>query len=125
MTSAQARFGLLLAASAGWLCACASHAEPAHKPRHSTPAHPARTAPDVTATITKPAPLPVPPASVPTSRGGEIPPPFKLPSASRAKLRACGETWRDMKLAGTTGDDDWREFALKCLPGKGSTALAN
>ena len=121
MTPAQARFGLLLAGLAGWLCACGSHAEPVHKSRHSTPAHPSRAAPDVTATITKSAPQE--PAG--SGNGGAIPPPFKLPSAPRARVRACGETWRDMKLAGTTGDDNWRDFALKCLVERGSATVAN
>lgn len=124
MSPAQARFGLLLAAIAGWLPGHASLAETLHKARRTSPAHPARTAPDITATITKPSPPALPNAS--TSSGGDaIPPPFKLPSASRARVRACGETWRDMKLAGTTGDDDWRDFAFKCLVGKGPTSLAD
>ena len=121
----QTRFGLLFAAMVGWLCAYGCHAEPAHKPRHSTPANPSRTAPDVTATIAKPAPTPAPLQHAITSNSNEIPPPFKLPSASRARVYTCGRIWRDMKLAGTTGDDDWRDFALKCLADKGSAAPAN
>lgn len=114
MKSARVRLALLIVAYLGGLSTPGALAEVVHKTRRSTPAHPSRSAPDVTATISKqPPPLQrEPPAAV---NGNEIPPPYKLPVASRARVRACGETWRDMKLAGTTGDDDWRDFALKCL----------
>jgi len=41
--------------------------------------------------------------------------PYNLPPASRAKMRACGEEWRDMKLAGAAGGWTWKTFAEKCL----------
>lgn len=123
MTPARTSLGLLLVALATWWSAQESLAEPAHRARRSTPVHPARSALDVTGTIAK-APIAALPPPAATD-DDKVPPPFKLPAASRARVRACGETWRDMKLAGTTGDDDWRDFALKCLVGRGSTALAD
>lgn len=118
-----ARFGLLLVALGGWLCAHVAAAETAHKARRIVPAHILKTAPDVTATIAKSS-VPAPRA-LPFQSEDVVPPPFKLPSATRARVRACGEAWRDKKLAGTTLDDDWRDFALKCLVGKGPTAVAD
>jgi hypothetical protein len=41
--------------------------------------------------------------------------PYNLPAASRAQMRACGEQWRDMKLAGAATGLTWRIFAEKCL----------
>ena len=41
--------------------------------------------------------------------------PYNLPSASRAKMRACGEEWRAMKLAGRAVGLTWRIFAEQCL----------
>ncbi|MTV32249.1 hypothetical protein GJ654_14765 [Rhodoblastus acidophilus] len=41
--------------------------------------------------------------------------PYNLPPASRAKMRACGEEWRAMKLAGQAGGLTWRTFAEQCL----------
>jgi hypothetical protein len=41
--------------------------------------------------------------------------PYNLPPASRAKMRACGEEWRAMKLAGQAAGLTWRTFAEKCL----------
>ena len=41
--------------------------------------------------------------------------PYNLPPASRAKMRACGEQWRDLKLAGNATGLTWRTFAEKCL----------
>ena len=116
------RFGLLFVALTGWLCAQDAAAETVLKARRGVPARTLKTAPDVTATIAKPS-VPAPRSS-PLESEGVIPPPFKLPSATRARVRACGEAWRDMKLAGKTLDDDWRDFALKCLVGKGPAALA-
>lgn len=125
MTPARtARLGLLFAAFASWMSTQETSAEPNHKARRSVPVHASRTAPDVTATIAKPAAAAPPQAAV-TKDDDVVPPPFTLPAASRAKVRSCGETWRDRKLAGTTGDDDWRDFALKCLVDQGSAALAN
>ncbi len=118
-----ARFGLLFVALTGWLCVQDAAAETVSRARRSVPARPLKTAPDVTATIAKPS-VPAP-RSLPLESEDVIPPPFKLPSATRARVRACGEAWRDMKLAGTTLDDDWRDFALKCLVGKGPAVLAD
>ena len=42
--------------------------------------------------------------------------PYNLPPASRAKMRACGEQWRQMKLGGQAAGLTWRSFAEKCLP---------
>lgn len=115
-------FGLLIVAIAAWLPAEMSTAQPAQRTRRVPPVHTARTSPDGT----KPAARS---SSPPTRDAAEadktIPPPFTLPVASRTKVRACGEKWRDMKLAGTTLDEDWRDFALRCLVGKGSVTLAN
>lgn len=41
--------------------------------------------------------------------------PYNLPLASRAKMRACGEQWRTLKLAGQATGLTWRLFAEKCL----------
>jgi hypothetical protein len=41
--------------------------------------------------------------------------PYNLPPASRAKMRACGEEWRALKLAGQAIGWTWRTFAEKCL----------
>lgn len=41
--------------------------------------------------------------------------PYNLPPASRAKMRACGEEWRAMKLAGQAVGLTWRAFAEQCL----------
>lgn len=124
MRPAQAFTGLLVVLAA-WSPSHQTLAEAPRKAHRSTPVHSARTAPDITGAIAK-APAPAAPVvSPPPEDDDRIPPPFELPAASRARVRACGKTWRDMKLAGTTGDDDWRDFALKCLVGKGSTALAD
>lgn len=112
--------GLLFVALAASLDTGPSSAEMPRKGRRSVPSHTARAAPDITATIAKQV-APRPPATS-VARDAEIPTPITLPIASRARYRACGETWRDMKLAGTTGDDDWREFAFKCLVGQGPTS---
>lgn len=107
--------GLLLPVSAACLPGTGVAAEVAHKAKRAAPSHTSRTSPDVTGTIAKPQ-VPRPLAG---PEADAIPQPFTLPVASRARVRSCGATWRDMKLAGTTGDDDWRDFALKCLVGKG------
>ncbi len=117
------RFGLLLVALGGWSCSRVAAAENPHRARRNVPARILKTAPDVTATLAKPG-VPAPRA-LPPENEDVAPPPFKLPSATRARVRACGEAWRDMKLTGMTRDDDWRDFALKCLVGKGSAAVAN
>ncbi|MCW2315369.1 hypothetical protein M2322_000903 [Rhodoblastus acidophilus] len=41
--------------------------------------------------------------------------PYNLPPASREKMRACGEEWRTLKLAGQATGLTWRSFAEKCL----------
>ena len=86
-----------------------SVAEPVyHKAHRSVPATVARSAPDTTGSIS--------PNMQPPAAGADVlPPPFTLPKASRARMRACGHKWESMKEAGTTGDDIWRDFATKCL----------
>lgn len=44
-----------------------------------------------------------------------LPPPFRLPTATRARMRECGENWQAKKMAGTAGSDTWREYAMACL----------
>ncbi len=41
--------------------------------------------------------------------------PFNLPSASREKMRLCGDEWRQLKMAGRAKGMIWRSFAGKCL----------
>ena len=87
-------------------------AEPVnHKARRSVPATVARSAPDTTGAI--PTAIQPPPTDTDV-----LPPPFTLPKASRARMRACGHQWEAMKQAGATGDDIWRDFATKCLAAK-------
>lgn len=38
-----------------------------------------------------------------------------LPAASRARMRACGDEWRKLKLEGAARDRNWRDFADVCL----------
>ena len=90
----------------------------ARKPRHA-PAVPAsrEIAPDVTATIVKRlVERPADPASAPTKADDTpLPPPFRLPVASRARVRDCGLRWQAMKMSGEADDDIWRDFATRCL----------
>ena len=86
-------------------------ADPApHKVHRSVPATTARSAPDTTGAISAKVK-----ASLPPLDDATLPPPFTLPKASRARMRACGHEWESMKEAGETGDDIWRDFAMKCL----------
>ena len=86
-------------------------ADPApHKVHRSVPATTARSSPDTTGAIPAKVKAPLPPLDDAT-----LPPPFTLPKASRAHMRACGHKWESMKEAGETGDDIWRDFAVKCL----------
>lgn len=76
-------------------------------------------APDTTATI--PSKLP-PKAPSPTASQNDdetVPVPFHLPPASRARMRECGEKWRDMKMSGDVGEEIWRTFATHCLANSG------
>lgn len=100
--------------------AAAAPSESSRKAAHRTvPAHASRSAPDVTGTVSKPHPDNAAVAPPPPPPDDEvIPPPFKLPTASRDRVRACGLVWHDMKIAGKTGDDDWRDFASKCFVAK-------
>lgn len=77
----------------------------ARHPHRSQPAHVTQSAPDVTGTISKPA----------ASDEAEALVPYYLPNVPRSRMRSCGETWHSMKMSGGTGDDDWRDFAKKCL----------
>ena len=113
----SATLAIIALASSGGV---ASADPAAHKPtpRRSVPATPARSAPDMTATI--------PSRTVPPGGAAEdepLPPPVQLPKASRARMRACGETWEGMKQSGQAGDDIWRDFATKCLAAKGPPAV--
>ena len=58
---------------------------------------------------------PAPPARQPVDVDVQSLQPYNLPPASRAKMRACGEEWRAMKLAGQAVGLTWRTFAEKCL----------
>ncbi len=64
----------------------------------------------MTATI----PVPATPAPLVADKDGNYPQ-FHLPSAPRTRMRQCGLKWQDMKLAGHSGDETWREFATQCL----------
>ena len=44
-----------------------------------------------------------------------LPPLFHLPTASRARMRECGEKWQRMKMSGDVGEEIWRRFATSCL----------
>ena len=106
----------------------AVEAQPAHKLKRAQPATTSRASPETTGTIASPpakalagktpsAML----ASVPDPSNpdeGELPPLFNLPSASRTRMRACGERWQQMKLDGEAGDEIWRDFANSCLAAK-------
>ena len=86
-------------------------ADPAPRKVHrSVPATTARSAPDTTGAIAAKVKAPLQPLDDAT-----LPPPFTLPKASRARMRACGHKWESMKEAGEIGDDIWRDFAMKCL----------
>lgn len=91
------------------------------KSHRSQPAHTGQAAPDRTGSIAKaaparPSPGPGAPAAVPMQPAEEGPlVPVLLPNVPRSRMIACGETWRAMKMNGTTGDDSWRDFAMKCL----------
>lgn len=92
------------------------------KGHRSQPARTGQAAPDRTGSITPAAPRPPeqspPPvdASTDADRGPFVP--ILLPNAPRSRMIACGEAWRARKLAGTTGDDSWRDFAMVCLTAK-------
>ena len=45
----------------------------------------------------------------------ELPPPFRLPTASRQRMRDCGLKWQTMKTSGEVGEEIWRDFATRCL----------
>ena len=81
------------------------------QPRRSVPATVDHAAPDTTGAIPNV-------AQPSTADAGVLPPPFTLPKAPRARMRACGHKWEAMKQVGATGDDIWRDFATKCLAAK-------
>jgi len=60
-------------------------------------------------------PAPPPPTRQPVDVDVQSLQPYNLPPASRAKMRACGEEWRSMKLDGRAAGLTWRIFAEKCL----------
>jgi hypothetical protein len=81
--------------------------------RKSQPVAPSHAAPDRTATI----PRPTPPVAAPPPAADDetLPKPFDLPAAPRSRMRACGERWQSIKMAGQAADQTWREFATGCL----------
>ena len=103
-------------------------AQPAHRAKRAQPATTSHASPETTGTIATASPKPtggktpaamlasIPDASTPDE--GELPPLFNLPSASRSRMRACGERWKQMKLDGEAGDEIWRDFATTCLAAK-------
>ena len=93
-------------------------AEPTAKKlaHRSQPARAAQSAPDRTGSIAKPQTEAAGKASTATASDNEaVPEPVYLPDVPRTRMRACGELWRQKKLAGDTGDGDWRDFAFHCL----------
>lgn len=89
----------------------------ARQARRSQPAHVKQSAPDVTGSLAKadanPAADPAKPVGV--QAAPDVLHPYYLPATSRLRMRDCGEQWRSKRMAGETGDDDWRDFAIKCL----------
>ncbi len=106
------RIGIVAAVGLAWVGVFhhAVFAAPAHKPPHKSTPQPPRDMTDVTATI----PAPIPQPFIAVDKDGNYPQ-FHLPIASRARMKACGLTWQDMKLEGKAADDTWREFATRCL----------
>jgi len=87
--------------------------------RRSHAASTAQSAPDVTGTLPNSlsgkltsSNVTAAPVSTPDP---EVLRPYYLPDVPRERMRACGESWHTRKMAGETGDDDWRDFATKCL----------
>jgi hypothetical protein len=100
---------------------------PKHPPlRHSHPASAAQSAPDMTGSVRPPQSAAMggaagePPATAPAPV--DVLTPFYLPDVSRRRMHACGEAWRERKLAGEAGDDTWRDFATRCLADGTATA---
>ena len=89
-------------------------AVPRKPARRSQPPHAVQAAPDRTGSIARPADSFGPPAPLSPADDGSLAF-YYLPDAPRSRMRACGETWRAKRLAGETGDEDWRDFATKCL----------
>lgn len=107
-----------LSAAAALLVASASGGAVSANPHRSHHAQPVPAARD-TDTLTTAA-IPAGPAAHPsdaTAKAGAdtLPPPFRLPAASHARVRDCGRKWQAMKMSGEAGDDIWRDFATRCL----------
>ena len=84
----------------------ASFAVPLPPPRSGGSPGPQRT----------PAESPSTPAAPETAPQNEAPrPPRHLPSASRARMHACGLEWQKAKETGLAADKTWFEFAQVCL----------
>ena len=77
-----------------------------------------------------PRPADLPPSPAPQSPAQAPPPvdvlppidpdhPPMLPTASRARMRACGREWEAMKMAGKD-EIGWRAFATQCLTRPGA-----
>ena len=87
---------------------------PRKVPSHHGPT--SRLAPDTTGSIpSKPG---AKPATAASDSDEALPDPFYLPTASRARVRDCGEKWQQIKLSGQVGEMIWRDFATTCLASK-------
>ena len=88
-------------------------AQPSRRPQtHRAP--PNHIAPDTTASI----PLKPTSKAVAAPSDEALPTPFNLPTASRSRVRECGDKWQSIKLSGQAGDRIWRDFATGCLAAK-------
>ncbi len=106
-----------LAVSLGALAAGAAHAASAETAAIKRGAHrgqPSQTAPDRTGSIARAPNTFGPPAPLVAEDETSLVL-YYLPDAPRSRVRACGERWRAKRLAGETGDENWRDFAAKCL----------
>jgi hypothetical protein len=119
-TRRRAAIGSALLVLCGVFAATGSvHGEPRKSQHRSNPASKVHTAPDVTGTIA-PSATKVP-ASPPVA---DVLTPYYLPAAPRPVMRACGEKWQRMKMAGEVADLTWRDFATKCLTESKGTVKA-
>ena len=122
--------GFLWLAGSSVVDASAREEGPAKKAHRSQPARTAQAAPDRTGSIERNAPMrpaavasaPITAPAVPSDSDDGALVPVTLPNVPRSRMVSCGETWRTMKMNGATGDDSWRDFALKCLVAKDASA---
>ena len=114
-TIPRASIAAVLIVGSGVGLAHVAAAATSHKPRHTPPAPTVREVePETTATIPS-EPATRPPATAAKADNEQLPPPFHLPNASRARMRDCGLKWQAMKVSGEAGDDIWRDYATRCL----------